>query len=179
MKGFTLVEALVAVAILSLAVTAPLYSASRSMVAANNSSYQLSASYLAQEGIEYVRMMRDNEYLVAYDVGGPDVSSNAWSAFRNGPLSQCVSPRICTLDPTLPVGLVQCPGDICTPLYLITAEGKYVQSSGSGRKIQPFVRTIQATPLSANDEEIVSTVTWFFHGVTYSVRLVEHLTPWQ
>lgn len=179
MKAFTLVEALVAVAILSLAVTAPLYSASRSMVAANNSSYQLSASYLAQEGIEYVRMMRDNEYLVAYDAGGTTVSDVAWTAFLGGPLSQCVSPRICTLDPTDPTGLAQCPGDTCTPLYLITAEGKYVQNPGSGRKIQPFTRTIQATALTATDEEIISTVSWFFHGVTYTVRLVEHLTPWQ
>ena len=48
--GFTLIEALVAVAILALAVAGPLYAANRALVAAGIARDRLTASYLAQEG---------------------------------------------------------------------------------------------------------------------------------
>ena len=64
-RGFTLIETMVAVTILTLAVAGPLMTASRAIVAAQSARDQLTASYLAQEGIEYVRAMRDNEYLAA------------------------------------------------------------------------------------------------------------------
>ena len=69
-KGFTLVESMIAVTILTFAVAGPLYTASRAFVAAEIARDKLTASYLAQEGVEYVRAMRDNEYLSAYQAGG-------------------------------------------------------------------------------------------------------------
>jgi len=65
-NGFTLLEALIAVTIITLAVAGPLFSASRAIIAVEISRDKLTASYLAQEGIEYVRAMRDSEYLKLY-----------------------------------------------------------------------------------------------------------------
>lgn len=176
-RGFTLIETMVAVSILTLAVAGPLYTASRAIVAAETSRDRLTASYLAQEGIEYVRMMRDNEYLIAYRDRATiaNVSAAAWDNFLNGApadtsaITRCRGPaKICTLGPVLgsATPLAECPGGSCTASFSVVPGGTV------------FVRTIQATDLS-NEETIVSKVTWWFHSAQYSVTTSDHLTPWQ
>lgn len=185
--GFTLIETMIAVTILTLAVAGPLYTASRAIVAAQVARDQLTASYLAQEGIEYVRAMRDDEYLAAYRAGGSAVSSVAWTNFVSGgnagSITQCRA-STCTLDPARAMGtgggfsLLPCSGGSCVPLYL--ANGIYTEQSGIVGAVQtPFTRTIQAIDASPSDERIVSTVSWSFHGSPYAVTVTSHLTPWQ
>jgi len=187
MKGFTLVEALVAIAIISLAVTGPLFSASRSIIVAENAKNQLIATNLAREGIEYVRMMRDDEYLSARLVGGATVSSDAWNHFlTNNPLTDptsianCISPNFCALDPVAAVTpLTQCVGS-CNPLYQTVGNGIYtLNSTISGAVQTPFTRSIQASAVTVADEQILVTVSWNFRGTPYFVNLRDHLTPWQ
>lgn len=173
--GFTLVETLIAVTILTLAVSGPLYTASRAIVSAQMSRDQLIASYLSQEGIEYVRAVRDNEFLSAYQTGGASVSSVAWTNFLNR-ISQCRTAS-CTFDPAGSGTLSQCSGQACTPLYLAPSN-IYTQQSSSGT-VTPFTRSIRATDVTASDEKITSTVSWNFHGVLHSVTVTNHITPWQ
>ena len=186
-RAFTLIEAMVAVTIVTLAVAGPLFTAGRAIVAAQISRQQLTASYLAQEGIEYLRAMRDNEYLAAYQIGGTTISTVAWTNFLSGSgagsVAQCRT-TTCTLDPTRSMGtgsgfsLEPCSGGSCTPLYL--TNGVYSQQSGIAGAVQtPFTRTIQAIDVSGTDERIVSTVSWSFHGIPYSVTVTDHLTSWQ
>lgn len=61
--GFTLIEALVALSIIALAVIGPLSLAATSLSAAQVARDQLTAYYLAQEGIEIVRNVRDTDRL--------------------------------------------------------------------------------------------------------------------
>jgi prepilin-type N-terminal cleavage/methylation domain-containing protein len=179
-SGFTLVETMIAVAILALAVAGPLYTASRAIVAAETARDQLVASYLAQEGIEYVRAMRDNEFLSAYQAGGANVSTTAWNNFLNGAdassVTRCRAPAVCTLDPAGGGTLAACPSGACTPLYLAPTN-VYTQTSGG--TVTPFTRTVQAVDVTASDEKIVSRVSWSFHGLPYAVTVTDHLTPWQ
>ena len=186
-RAFTLIETMVAVTILTLAIAGPLVTASRAIVAARTARDQLTASYLAQEGAEYARRMRDNEFLAAYQAGGSTVSSTAWANFLNNPVSdtsaitQCRSPKICTLDPVQgsSAPLTSCPGNVCTaPLYLLSS-GLYSQQNLSGSTLTPFVRSVQAFDLSATEESIVTKVSWSYHSVPYSVTITEHLTAWQ
>jgi len=58
-KGFTLIEALVAVSILMVAVAAPITIAQKGLSSAVYSKDQMIASYLAQDAIEYVINQRD------------------------------------------------------------------------------------------------------------------------
>ncbi|MFA5997898.1 MAG: prepilin-type N-terminal cleavage/methylation domain-containing protein [Candidatus Paceibacterota bacterium] len=185
--GFTLIETMVAVSILTLSVAGPLFTANRAIVAAMTARDQLTASYLAQEGIEYVRAMRDNEFLAAYQAGGSSVSSTAWTNFLTGgdvaSITQCRA-TTCTLDPASPMGtgsgfsLQPCTESACTPLYL--ANSIYTQQSEiAGAVRTPFTRVIQAINVSESDERIVSTVSWSYHGIPYSVTVSDHLTPWQ
>lgn len=187
MKGFTLIETMIAVTILSLAVAGPLYAASRAIIAAQVARDELIALYLAQEGIEYVRAMRDDAYLAAYQAGGADVSSSAWNDFANGvgaaSIAGCVT-TTCTLDPARDMGtgtglsLESCSGGFCGPLYL--ANGIYTQQSNIPEGVQtPFTRTVEAVPISETDERIISTVSWSFHGIPHVVTVSDHLTPWQ
>lgn len=182
-KGFTLIETLVASSILTLAVVGPMFTASRAIVAAQISRDQITASYLAQEGIEHVRAIRDNEYLHAFSVGGSNISSLAWSSFASL-MDACgggVSNSKCSLDPMNPIGvgggnsLQSCSGT-CPSLYL--GNGMYTQDSSVGVQT-PFTRSIQVTYVSASDERVVSTVSWSFHGTTHSVVVTDHLTSWQ
>jgi prepilin-type N-terminal cleavage/methylation domain-containing protein len=140
--GFTLIETMVAITILTLAISGSFLTANNAMVAANIARDRLTASYLAQEGVEYMRWMRDNEYLSAYHTGGANVSVVAWNNFLNG-----------LTNHSYDAGLVGAP--------------------------TPFTRTVQETSVSATEESIVSTVSWSFHNILYSVAITDHLTPWQ
>lgn len=186
--GFTLIETLVAIGILMIAIAGPFYAASRSLTAAQIARDQLTASYLAQEGIEYVRAMRDDEYLAAYLANGTNTSTASWTNFTTANDSASITPcetSACTLDPWNPMGagagksLMPCAGGACGPLYL--ANGVYRQDSGIlGAQKTPFTRTVQGT-LSASGSElkIVSTVSWDSHGTAYTTSVTDYLTAWQ
>lgn len=62
-KGFTLLETIVAIAILALAIMGPLELAARSIGLANVSKNQIIAFYLAQDAMEYVKNVRDTNFL--------------------------------------------------------------------------------------------------------------------
>lgn len=206
MKGFTLIETMIAVTILTLAMAGPLFTASRAIVAAETARDQLAASYLAQEGIEYARMMRDNQYLAAYAANSTDVATVAWDHFLNGnpdlPLNasdpssvaRCIAPAVCSLDSAVldSLGngvLKECTDGTCAsePLHLTGCTGTgscapsvYTQQANlSGSTKVPFVRTIQAIPITENEEKVISTVSWDSHGTRYTVTASDHLTSWQ
>lgn len=180
-NGFTLIETLIASAILTLAVAGPLFTANRAIVAAQISRDQLIASYLAQEGIEHVRAVRDNAYLAV--ASQSNSSSLAWESFSAVASQFCST--ACSLDPVAhAVGIgpgytiQSCAGGTCTPLYLATNK-IYTQESSGGATLTPFTRSITVTDISATDKKITSTVSWSFHGTPYSVTVRDHLTPWQ
>jgi len=178
--GFTLIEALVAVAILALSVGGPMYAASRALVAAQIARDKLTASYLAQEGVEYVRMLRDNLFLYEYSQNSPP--DRYWWDFRFGtPTNQCAG--TCKLDPWDAFGnyLVSCSGASCSPLY-IDSSGRYTQDNTGGNEVTSFTRTITIAEIPNTDQKeqkITATVQWTSHGNTYNVTLVDIITPWE
>ena len=58
--GFTIIETLVAIAILMISIAGPLAVASKSLTAALYAKDQMTASYLVQEGVEHFRNLKDN-----------------------------------------------------------------------------------------------------------------------
>jgi type II secretory pathway pseudopilin PulG len=187
-RGFTLIESLVAIAILMLSVAGPLYAADRAIVAASIARDQLTASYLAQEAIEHVRLLRDNAYLSQYKDNAASASSAGWGDFQSAIEGQCLmsASRVCSVDTSVapdrygfgPSASVYTCGSTCAPLqYVDNIWAPYTQSSGGATT--RFTRTLQVSPVTSSDEYIVSTVTWNYRGTTYTVKITDHLTPWQ
>jgi len=180
---------MVAITILTVAMAGPLFTANRAIIAAQTARDQLTASYLAQEGIEYVRALRDNAYLAAYQAGGSDISGGAWTNFLTGSgvysVARCIptsesSSDYCTLDPEMGIGTQSCNPSTCVPLGLVVdGQGRSLYRQGAGGTPTPFTRMIRVTAVSPTEEKIVSTVSWLYHNTPYSVTVSDHLTPWQ
>jgi type II secretory pathway pseudopilin PulG len=75
--GFTLIETLVAVSIFTLSIIALLVVLTQGIADNNYAKRKVIAGYLAQEGIEYMRNMRDT--FVLFD---PTDSQTGWNAFN-------------------------------------------------------------------------------------------------
>jgi len=89
-SGFTIVETLVAIAILLISLATPLSMAEKGLAGAEASRHEITAFYLAQEAIEYLRNIRD---------------SNAIAKRKNGPtwlqgLNKCLQGEGCGIDVT-------------------------------------------------------------------------------
>lgn len=89
--GFTIVETLVAVAILMIAITGPLVSSTRALYTTLLARDQMTAVFLAQEGLEVVKNIRDRNILL----GGADnwLGDGALSA---GDIGNCFP--VCSVD---------------------------------------------------------------------------------
>lgn len=70
-RGFTLIETVVALAILSAAVVGPMSLVSRGITDIRASKNRLIASYLAEEGLEIVRAVKENNALSGLTKGTP------------------------------------------------------------------------------------------------------------
>ncbi len=66
-RGFTIMETLIAISLLLLAITGPMVFAQNALRAAFNSRDQVTAFYLAQDAIELVKNVRDNNILSEQD----------------------------------------------------------------------------------------------------------------
>ena len=179
--------------VLTFAVVGPLFAASRAIIAAQGARQQLTASYLAQEGVEYIRSMRDQRYLANYNARNPTASDDAWADFLNGVSPASITPcrtSACQLDPikSLPASITTCAGGSCTPLYLTVPPNVYTQQNPPGSIQTVFTRTIAVEAVAGApvdslgnpvDVRVVSRVSWSFHGTPYLVTITDHLTPWQ
>ena len=96
-RGFTLVETLVAITIIALAIVGPLYAVQQSLNVSRVSRDQLVASALAQEAVEYVRSIRDGNYLYNLRTG----AARSWLYGIDGTAgsTNCSIAR-CVVDPT-------------------------------------------------------------------------------
>lgn len=188
--AFTLIESLVAVAILMLAVTGPLYASSRQLDAAALARNQLIASSLAQEAIEFVRSDRDNAFIF-YGYTGADpnwwandfIAASIGNDYRIGQCDNSITSSVkCTFDPTVSGSnpLVPCNGGVCAPLQLSSSPPFYKQSSGANTI---FTRSVSftdvGTPPTEVEELVTVDVSWYELGKTFHVILTDHLTPWQ
>lgn len=170
--GFTLVETLVAITIFSLTVVATMSFMSQNIPNTEYAKNKIIAIYLSQEGIEYIRNMRDNYVLFTGS------TSLDWNSFLNK-VSPCnVSDNcginvsvsssdpnsifLCSLDPN------QCKLYLYNGDYNVNANGV---DSG-------FTRKIQIDQINSNEIKITSTVSWNQIGKTYNITLSEVLFNW-
>lgn len=184
MKGFTLIETLVAVLMLSLAVAGPLTIASKGLNATVVAKDQFTAFYLAQDAMEYVRFLRDTSCLAA---GGG--SSGCPSASWLSSLTSCVSTdgrAACYLDSlaTNPSVATACTGT-CPVMNYDTVNRMFNYNVATSPTAQQFIRTvtIKNDPAGTSPDEALVTVTvsWSdIAGVTHApITIRESIFRWQ
>ena len=110
-SGFTLVEALVAISVLMVAVASPLYIAQQGLSAAVLSRDQMTASFLAQDGLEAVKNIRDDVAI--------SQSSGSWLAG----LGNCMCGASQTDCSSFAATANYCNIDTTAPDLLATAQG--------------------------------------------------------
>lgn len=172
--GFTLIETLVAILILSIAIVGPLTIASRGLGAALVSKDQTVAFYLAQDAIEYVRYKRDSNRLsgLADSLQGLDGSSG------------CTTANGCAIDSIVDTA-VACSAT-CAPLNYDAANFYFSYTSGTQsvftRKVT-IVTPVCASggaPCNADESSITASVTWKdVGGAGHTVSVRENLLNWQ
>lgn len=183
-KGFTLIEVLVAVFILITAVVVPLTIGSKGIFYANVVRDQSIASYLAQEAMEYVRVVRDNAFLEE-SINAQSIASNAWSSFVNT-ISNCdvtgnTSAPGCVIDIERNI-FEQCSSG-CE--LWIDGNGKYTTEKSGGTEKSTFTRIIKTSQegefntSNSSRTKVEVTVTWKTNSLERSVTITNYLTPWQ
>jgi type II secretory pathway pseudopilin PulG len=166
LKGYTLVETLVAISILMIAIVIPFYSVQKALQASNIARDSLIASSLAEEAMEYIYYVRDNNFFY-YNTNG-SYPSGGWLAG----LSSCVSSNGCTVDPTQ--NTVSACSGACPALKLNTSN-LYTYTSGTDSR---FTRTVKIQTINAHESRVTVTVTGNTSHNSYTSTVTENIYSW-
>ncbi|OGC80692.1 hypothetical protein A2943_02245 [Candidatus Adlerbacteria bacterium RIFCSPLOWO2_01_FULL_51_16] len=191
-RGFTLVETLVAVLLLTTAIVGPITIASKGLTASVVAKDQITAFFLAQDAVENVRFIRESNRLGGYAwLAGLDGSPNGGLTTGDATCQSnncCVDSngsRSCYMDSRLGT-VASCAGTCSTPLRYDATNGYFLTTGGGSPTAQNFRRTVKiinnpggSTP---NEATVIVTVTWNYNiasGITRSVEVRETLFNWQ
>lgn len=154
-RGFTLLETIVALTVITAAMAGPISLATRGILSAKFAKNRLVAANLAQEGLELVRKLRDDNILAkrAWDFG---IGVGDWQSEVRGPPALSVySGAVLLRDVT---------------------SGVYNYLSGTDTL---FRRRITITKPVANQMAVVSEVSWTEGGIARTMILQEILYNWR
>ncbi|KKQ47281.1 MAG: hypothetical protein UU54_C0005G0017 [Candidatus Yanofskybacteria bacterium GW2011_GWA2_41_22] len=153
-QGFTLVEAMVTLVILTTALIPALFLSTQATNVSFSIKNNLAAANLAQEGIEIVRAIRDNNWFQSLDFDN-NITAGTWRVDWNS-------------DTLIALG--------SNPALKIN-NGLYNYSAGTDSL---FKRTITVTKVNAAELQIVSNVTWTERGNrAKSITAESHLFNWR
>ncbi|MBI2673939.1 MAG: prepilin-type N-terminal cleavage/methylation domain-containing protein [Candidatus Zambryskibacteria bacterium] len=169
-KGFTIVESLVAITVLVLAITG-----TASAIQTGISSYifskdQIVAFYLAQEGFEQIRNIRDENGLL---------NQNWLAGISANSSDPCYFGNACIVDPinsNVPTRCSAGPGN-CPALRQDTSTGFFGYNLSWPATV--FRREIILTQINAKEISIQVTVNWSKGLVNREFKAKENLLNWQ
>lgn len=160
-KGFTILEVITAVFILTIGVGASLSLINQTLSAATVVEQRLIASYLAQEGIEIVRNIRDS----------------TWLEKRSNPTL--------VWDQYLGLGDWEADYDSQTltsyggTLLYIQANGFYgYEISSAQTRFTRKITIAETSPADPNKRKVLVEVEWEERGRTHSFTALEYITNW-
>lgn len=170
-KGFTLLEVMVAISVMTLAVTGSFILIQQTLVAVSLGQSKLIASYLAQEGFEIVRNIRDSNWLeqryystVSWDDGISNLLSEGQSRDY---IADYQSPELIPLSETEPF----------LNLYE-DLDGNYFYSYSPGQPTV-FKRKISITKINNDKIKVEILVEWSERGRNHNFSAQEYLYNWK
>lgn len=163
-KGFTLVETLVAISILSLSIAATFTAVQNGIQNSTIAKDQTTAFYLTQEAMEYIKNIRDENAL--YSIQNPDAPRNWLYGFSSEAGDPCYFGKVCKIDVPLKTvtncgsaAITASPPNLCVVLNQdqTTSLFGYTVSWTPTR----FRREVQIRQLVANTEiEVIVSISW-------------------
>ncbi len=161
-RGYSLVEVLVAITVLLIALVGPLTIAQVGLQRAINSREQTMAVFLAQEGIEAVFKLREEDALAAYP-SSLSILNEAWNAVPSlAGVCTAAAPCGVILGADGSVALSSfylCDANNCKMTFTDAARVPYRQGVTGGVATK-FERKITITSSSDTSAIVKSTVTW-------------------
>ncbi len=158
--GFTIIEVIMATFILTVTVSGSFALIQQTLVSASMNQQKLIAYYLAQEGVEIVRNIRDSNWLdgAPWDDGiADDLSAgqfqNYLTAYNESELISFES-KVLNLD----------------------GDGFYSYFSGTPTK---FKREITITKTSIDSFKVSAKIQWSERGRTHNTEVIGHLYNWK
>jgi len=196
MKGFTLIETLVAITIVLLAVLGPFELVKQSLTASYVARDQLVANALAEEGLEHVRWLRDDNYLrMSATPNTPDLT---WLSGLDGTpywgsTANCFTANGCFVQALDGDGFeggvmsaygqaLPCATDC--PLLWRDQEGVYTHwTNGGGNQLTPtpFRRRVRLEQVDGSQDTVVKvivTVTFESAHTPFTVTVEDYLYNW-
>jgi prepilin-type N-terminal cleavage/methylation domain-containing protein len=174
-KGFTLVETLAAITLITVAIVAPMALTVQSLQVAFYARDQITASNLAQEGIEAIRSLRDGNILLSSKQTAPGTP-----LFLGIPSDGSTFIVDATARPSPTIA--SCSNSPCKAL---NTDGQlYRYQTGTGWTPTNFTRTMSVTVVrsdasGAQEIRVVSKVTWQTAAYkSESISLSENLYNW-
>ena len=162
-QGYSLVEVLIAISILLITIVGPLTIAQKGLQNAIFAKQQNTSFFLAQEGLESIVKMREDQALLAYveSQSTPDTSFDSWEDLET--LDEDFSGNeICTVEEPCGINiedntLFSCADEDCNLYYHVSGRASY--SHNNGGEPTPYRREII---LDSNSDRIHvrSIVTW-------------------
>lgn len=171
-RGFTLIETLVAVVLFSATIAGLLSLARLTINSGSVTKEDITASYLAQDGLEFLVSIRDS------DLMGED--NHFFEFFTSGnpcTANDCVIETTASGDAVADV-IEEC-SSTCIPLKYNTATGKYTYLSGTPSIYRRTLR-VEHLALSEGGTELKMTVTVTWQnsaGVTNEYSLSRNFLP--
>lgn len=171
-KGFTIIESLVAVAILSVAIMGALSAVQSGLSSYIYSKDQVTAFYLAQEAYEQIRNLRDQNKL----------SSQSWlSGFAGGSSDPCYFGKTCVVSSLnfsgSSDGLGECSAaGNCAYLRQDAASGVY--GYDTSWPLTPFRREVSLSSINSDEIAVNVVVYWKKGTVNRQFKIKGNLHNW-
>jgi len=161
-KGFTLLEMLISVAIITIGALGVFSAVAKFSQQAQQERENLVAAYLGQEGIEIVKNIRDTNWVetaASWKDGLTSCSSGCEADFNDASLTAWTTGNYFYIENSNPG----------TGLY------RYITSPVSGDVVTPYKRKITITTVGADELDIIVDVYW----VTYTMTVKENIYNWK
>lgn len=191
----TLIESVVSITILVAALTGPMVLASQSLKASRDARAELVATHLAEEAIEVVSSIRENN---SADDTSPTHANWMIQTPAQNMIDLCDTGDGCVVDVTDHSGggvwglgaLISCPSGDCTtisPVYYYPGSGLYRQYGSalpSSWQMTPYKRSVKIIGVdngisSLRQARVISTVTYAgYNGNLHTVTLNEDFYNW-